>query len=108
MKNRLKLMESRVVEILQAVPEAKDNDNLLLAQYIITYSDYKRNMIMPKEFDYLYSRILELKIGTLFKSIERTRRKVQELYPDLRGKKWIQRHQQQEEFINYALGRKAH
>jgi hypothetical protein len=39
----------------------------------------------------------------MLKTVERTRRKVQEKNPDLRGDIWKKRHLAQEEYVEYAL-----
>jgi hypothetical protein len=49
------------------------------------------------------NEIYNKKIATMFKTIERTRRKIQEKNPDLRGDIWKKRHLAQEEYIEYAL-----
>lgn len=93
---RLKLTEIKVREILLTNPEARDNDNLLASEYLksLEYAD----------FTYIANEIRDKKIATMFKTIERTRRKVQEKNPDLRGEVWKKRHLAQEEYIEYALG----
>jgi len=92
---KLKHTELKVHEILLDNPEARDDDNLLLSEYLKTleYGDFAR----------IATEIKDKKIATMFKTVERTRRKVQEKNPHLRGEAWLKRHLAQEDFIQYAL-----
>jgi hypothetical protein len=93
--SKLKLTEVKVREILMDNPEARDNDNLLLSEYLkrLEYGD----------FTFIANEIVSKKIATMFKTVERTRRKVQEKNPELRGENWLKRHLAQDDFIQYAL-----
>jgi hypothetical protein len=92
---RLKYTEIKVREILLANPRTRDDDNLLASEYLksLEYGD----------FTHIANEIYNKKIATMFKTIERTRRKIQEKNPDLRGDIWKKRHLAQEEYIEYAL-----
>jgi hypothetical protein len=92
---KLKHIEIKVREILLDNPQARDDDNLLISEYLksLEYDD----------FTLIANEIYNKKIATMFKTVERTRRKVQEKNPQLRGENWIKRHLAQEEYIQYAL-----
>jgi hypothetical protein len=92
---RLKYTEIKVREILLANPKARDDDNLLVSEYL--------KSLEHGDFTHIANEIREKKIATTFKTIERTRRKIQEKNPDLRGEVWKKRHLAQEEYIEYAL-----
>lgn len=91
---RFKDVEVKVDEILHDVPEARDDDNLLVCLYLKRL-DYK-------DFGAIAEEIRANKIATQFKTIERARRKLQANNPILRGNAWYKRHQAQEDFIQYA------
>lgn len=97
---KLKHIELKVHEILLENPDARDDDNLLVSEYLksLGYGDFTE----------IANEILNKKIATMFKTVERTRRKVQEKNPDLRGEVWIRRHLAQEDFVQYALEDKKH
>jgi hypothetical protein len=95
---RIGKIENRVIEILNKYPAAKDDDNLLMTYYLGEYDDeFKHIDIYEIQFF-----ILQYRIFTTFKSIERVRRKIQEKNPSFRGTRWLIRHMAQTEFINYA------
>jgi hypothetical protein len=84
-----------VREILLANPRARDDDNLLASEYL--------KSLEYEDFSHIANEIREKKIATMLKTVERTRRKVQEKNPDLRGDIWKKRHLAQEEYVEYAL-----
>jgi hypothetical protein len=92
---RLKHIENKVREILLANPRARDDDNLLASEYL--------KSLEYEDFSHIANEIREKKIATMLKTVERTRRKVQEKNPDLRGDIWKKRHLAQEEYVEYAL-----
>ena len=53
-----------------------------------------------------YAIMEKISLGELpsFETITRARRKLQEIYPELRGKNWKERNEGQEEYINLAKG----
>lgn len=93
---KMKYIEGRVFDLLMEYPEAKDDDNLLLSYYL---QAHKLNDLKQDDITGL---IVSEKIGTLFKSIERSRRKLQAKNPDLRGMKWTKRQEAQADFKAYA------
>lgn len=92
---KIKHTENKVQEILLNNPEARDDDNLLLSEYL--------KSLEYGNFVYVANEIRDKKIATMFKTVERTRRKIQEKNPTLRGKAWKKRHLAQEPYIQYAL-----
>jgi len=94
---KIKYIEDRVFDLLMQYPEAKDDDNLLLSYYLQTYKADDLN------HDSLTGLIVIEKIATLFKSVERARRKLQAKNPDLRGSRWAKRNEAQADFIAYAI-----
>lgn len=81
----------QVKELLELNPELRDDDRKLVVDFWDLEVNFKPNLSFY-EFGNFY---LEGKI-TSESTIRRARRKVQELYPELRGKKWNERHAQQE------------
>ena len=86
MKNIL----DKVINLLTNHPSLRDSDERLTAN--IWYNHTKN----VKEIDAvtLLSRFAEGKLPS-YESISRCRRKIQEEKPELRGKKWTQRHSKQ-------------
>lgn len=82
---------TNVTELLKKYPRAKDDDTHLVALYYFTY--YPK-LTQGSAMDFLKS----LSDSKLVSSdvITRTRRKLQEHNPHLRGTKWKERHQQEE------------
>ena len=95
---KLRYIENRVIELMNTFPATKDDDNLLLAHYLKTFKTNEKS----SEVEVADFIVLE-KVATTFKTIERVRRKVQNKYPNLRGKAWAKRHKAQEDFIEYAI-----
>jgi hypothetical protein len=94
MKRKLKHTEVKVNDILLNNPDARDDDNLLLGEYL---------KALNPSFAYVAKEIFDKKIATTFKTVERTRRKLQEKNPELRGESWKKRHLAQEDYVQYAL-----
>ena len=68
------LAKDKVIQILEAIPQARDNDNLLIAYYL------KEVYGLQNTFDIaLFTK------NNLYETIRRTRAKVQEENPMLRG-----------------------
>ena len=87
-----KNIQDLVENALNNCDKSKDNDNHLIAK--IWYSKLEeplRTDCLP-----LLKLIAEGKLPS-FESVSRCRRKLQELHPDLRGDKYIERHLRQEE-----------
>lgn len=91
---KFKYVEMKVDDILHDCPEARDDDNLLLCLYL--------KQIEYKDFGAIAEEIHANKIATMFKTVERVRRKLQANNPLLRGEAWYRRHEAQEDFIQYA------
>lgn len=86
----------RVKEILTTYPNARDDDRLLVK--MIWYVETPITLTVCDFLDYYCEGAI-----TSESTIRRARRKVQELYPELRGKKWHERHAQQEQ-VKKELG----
>ena len=87
-----KKIQDVVETALQNNEDCKDSDNFLVAR--IWYNELQeplRTQCLP-----LLKLIARGKLPS-FESVSRCRRKLQELHPDLRGDKYIQRHLRQEE-----------
>lgn len=91
-KNEFKEVCCKVYDVLVGCAESRDNDRLLLANvWQIEAGDIKKS--------HFISLLLE---GTLTtpETITRARRKLQEKYTHLRGRKWNERHALQDDFWN--------
>jgi hypothetical protein len=91
---RFKYVEVKIDDILHGNPQARDDDNLLFSLYL--------KQLEYKDFETIAEEIRINKIATMFKTVERVRRKLQANNPILRGEAWYKRHQAQEDFIQYA------
>lgn len=93
----LKKTKERVRRLLENLPDLRDNDNALVAN--IWWNDYKK---IPNNGEVLGFLTLMSK-GRLsnFESIRRCRQKLQELYPELRGDKYHERHKEAEVVREY-------
>lgn len=97
-KTGLYTMEDIVKDILEHIPEARDND------YYLTYEVTKR--LAPEELYRTYrDYLLQEKKLVSFKTIERARRKVQSKYPELQAKEKVheQRLEYQNAFTEYGI-----
>ena len=92
---RIREVENKVLELLKTKPETRDDDNLLLVNYLEMIEDFE-----PMNF--VATGIIENKIATRFKSVERCRRKLQADKPELRGRRWKERQEAQEIFKEYS------
>jgi hypothetical protein len=93
---KFRYVENKVNEILKTAPATRDDDNLLLISYLQTLDDFE----IPEG---VIEFILNERIATKFKTVERVRRKLQEKNPALRGSAWLKRHETQADFIQYAF-----
>lgn len=86
-------LKDRILLILQRVPETRDNDIKL---YIVLLGIYK---VDPKEITAL-KLLSDINNGHLpqFESCRRARQKLQEDFPELRGKSYIQRQRKANEY----------
>lgn len=83
---------ANVTKLLNKFDRTKDDDMLLIATYYYTYYP---NLAKGSAMDFLK----KFAQGKLVSSdlITRTRRKLQEHNPELRGTKWAERHEKQAE-----------
>ena len=95
-------VEERVRKILVHNPQTRNDDNLLIYEYLSTYHDI--NNVSIKE---LLLNSKQLGIPS-FETITRARRKVQECSPYLKATEKIDkiRMNREKEFVDYALGDK--
>lgn len=80
----LKGVGCKVFAVLSENESARDDDKLLVIEIWSRESQ-------AKDIAGLFNELLESKISH-FESIRRTRQKIQEKHPELRGKKWDARH----------------
>lgn len=88
----LKKTKEKVRRFLEKTPHLRDNDNALVAY--IWWDDYKE----LGENGNVLAFLTLLSKGKLsnFESIRRCRQKLQELHPELRGDKYLERHKEAE------------
>jgi hypothetical protein len=86
-----KQIQDKVEVILSTYPQARDNDNLLIATY--WHSELFDTNIKASQF---FRKIADGEM-TSTESICRARRKAQEQTPHLRGEKWKLRHEKADE-----------
>lgn len=96
----LKKLEYKVYQMLQKDEDCRNSDNLLYLTYLKDEGiDVKKISI-----DSFYSFFADYGVAR-FESVARARRKIQELYPDLRAcedvRKW--RKENETEFREYAI-----
>ena len=96
-KTGLYKVEDLVKEILENIPEAREDD------YYLIYEVEKR--LDPELLNRTYREYLLSTKTISFKSIERARRKVQSKYPELKASKKVQeaRDEYETAFIEYAI-----
>jgi hypothetical protein len=87
-------LATRVEYILIKWPATRDNDMLLVAQFWALESQFTQNHSAYDVFDAMSKGIF-----TSFESIRRSRQKLQEIEPSLRGTTWEKRHNRQSEVI---------
>lgn len=83
--NDLKTISNRVLLILQKYPETRDSDKVLWLAYNSIYNDLK-GVIASGDYSAFKSWVLKDNTP-VFESLSRCRRKLQEQYPELAGKK---------------------
>lgn len=84
-------LQETVESMLENDPKARDSDMRLISLIWHSELGVLKDKCMPLLKLIAYSKV------TNFESISRCRRKLQELQPDLRGKKYLERHKKQEE-----------
>lgn len=86
MKGRSSTVKKSVYRILQLLPECRDDDKKLFKALIDIIEG--NNKLDSGE---VLSNLIDGKYGSP-ETVRRYRQKFQELYPELRGKKWLKRH----------------
>ena len=100
---------TRVKDIVKMLlikyPELRDNDELLIMQVneILGYAKKERHNIYGVGY-FIPERLLREKKIVKFESIRRTRQKLQQEIPELRGKEYAKR-QQEAKFIRQFMKR---
>jgi len=101
MIRELKNVKARVREILRDHPETQDDDRLLWLGYSVIYDDLRNylkiypnlNSTLPTDAYQIFKHWV-LDKSTSAESLRRARQLVQAENPDLRGKKYAQRHKE--------------
>lgn len=93
---RIKPTAQLVAIALEKMPETRDNDSLLIAaiwKYTLLQSDLDPNSITASEFLRTFARTTVLPNT---ESIRRSRQKIQEQHPELRGQRYKARQGEEE------------
>lgn len=92
----IKNIADRVKEILTDHEDARNSDRMLYFYYLKLY--------FPSILDVSMSQFLAMKHAPSIESIGRARRKIQELYPELRPNELTKksREEREEEFLEFA------
>lgn len=96
----LRKQKELVREALERFPDLRDNDNALLATIYLTKIGYQKIFTMTA-ID-LISMIESGKLPS-FESVRRSRQKLQETIPKLRGKEYEKRHKFYQPFVKDEL-----
>ena len=87
----------KVEEILRECPDARDDDNDLIAKYwrqelmLIKHEEVKNSVLTQREIDLFYFIVRNGMLSNP-ESIRRSRQKLQQVNPKLRGEKYNERH----------------
>tara|TARA_R110001592_G_scaffold12212_7_gene58746 strand:- start:3114 stop:3494 length:381 start_codon:yes stop_codon:yes gene_type:complete len=87
----------KVEEILRECPDARDDDNDLIATYwrqelmVIKHEEVKNSVLTQREIDLFYFIVRNGMLSNP-ESIRRSRQKLQQVNPKLRGEKYNERH----------------
>ena len=87
----------KVEEILRECPDERDEDNDLIATYwrqelmVIKHEEVKNSVLTQREIDLFYFIVRNGMLSNP-ESIRRSRQKLQQVNPKLRGKKYNERH----------------
>lgn len=92
-------VETKIIEIFNRFPATKDDDNLLFSHYLLEF--HQDDFEDLEDLAFVATIIKDHRLATLFSTIRRQRQKVQEVFPNLRGSKWLIRHGMAEEFRQY-------
>ena len=79
-----------VEKFLTKYPLLRDNDDRLMANIWADYIGRQENMDGPETWKDIIHLLAKGKLPS-YESISRCRRKIQQLNPELRGKKWTER-----------------
>jgi len=91
------IVKDLVTMILTENPQTRDDDNLLILKI---YAEYEPGLRLPTfKFRTFAENFLKGKYPST-ESIRRSRQKIQELHPELRGKNYKKRHQEQKNVVN--------
>lgn len=82
-----------VKQTLTVFPETRDNDNLLILK-VWKWQD--KDLLDSKFTFWDFAVKFQADFYSPMYSITRARRKLQELNPELRGEKWLKRHEHEE------------
>ena len=85
-----------VREVMVKWPQTRDDDLLLWGQLL-----FIKGFVKKDETFFKVLGSVKAKKMPSFESVSRARRKVQELEPDLRGKRYSQRKHEEKEYHNY-------
>jgi len=88
---KIKKYEKHVSRVLMNKPKARDCDYVLYAFILLTFG-IDMSTLTAKDF----LRGMSTKLYPSFEGIGRCRRKLQEKHKELRGKKWLARHKEEE------------
>jgi hypothetical protein len=87
-------LQGRIAKILEASPEARDSDEILTTEiWSMELAEMGYTLTIPI---YKFFNMINRDRVSSMKTIERHRRKLQELHPNLRGQKWDSRHRDAE------------
>ena len=81
---------NEVERLLTKYPTLRDNDERLMANIWADYVGRQENMDGPETWKDIMRLLAKGKLPS-YESISRSRRKIQETNPKLRGEKWVKR-----------------
>ncbi len=94
----------KVEYLLTEYPELRDCDKKLFLSYLNIYHDFRAKIESSKS---PYQTVKELILDDecpFFESVSRCRRKLQEKYPTLRGKMYVEKKESAKQISLWALG----
>jgi len=90
---RLETIENKVKIILLEYPDTRDSDKALYSAYCLKYR--------PDMALMTFRELMSTELPN-YESVTRARRKLQVKCPELRGKRYIERYEAEQEYIEYA------
>ena len=96
MKQKMSNVLPSVKRLLTQTPSLRDSDERLMAT--IWFRDIGEDKVRELSAINLLQKLADGKLPS-YESISRCRRKIQEEVPELRGEKWKERHDAEEEVI---------